>query len=196
MPPFDKDRYITEWLIERHGHRRRSLIGLGSGARCREWTHRYQTAYPAGRSGGRFHLGGGSLGEHQSEGGEDKAIPTTITRDASSGERLRWPPPSSSRTCGQACACSIVAAVPGRSRSGLAGAVAPGEVVGVDPLANRLDLARSAAAAQGIQNIRFEQGDMHSPPLRRRQPSTPRSCMPSWSTLLTRWPRWPRCAAC
>jgi hypothetical protein len=21
MPPFDKDRYTTEWLIERHGHR-------------------------------------------------------------------------------------------------------------------------------------------------------------------------------
>lgn len=57
------------------------------------------------------------------------------------------------------CGCG-----PGTITVGLAGAVAPGEVVGVDPRANRLDLARAAAAAQGIENIRFEQGDMYSLP--------------------------------
>jgi ubiquinone/menaquinone biosynthesis C-methylase UbiE len=53
---------------------------------------------------------------------------------------------------------------PGTITLGLAGAVAPGEVVGIDPLANRLDLARAAAASQGIENVRFEQGDMHALP--------------------------------
>lgn len=53
---------------------------------------------------------------------------------------------------------------PGTITVGLAVAVAPGEVVGVDPLANRLELARAAAAAQGVANVRFEQGDMHALP--------------------------------
>ena len=57
------------------------------------------------------------------------------------------------------CGCG-----PGTITLGLAGAVAPGEVVGIDPLANRLGLARAAAAAQGVENVRFEQGDMHALP--------------------------------
>jgi SAM-dependent methyltransferase len=57
------------------------------------------------------------------------------------------------------CGCG-----PGSITLGLAKAVAPGEVVGVDPLANRLAMARAAADAQGIENVRFEQGDIHTLP--------------------------------
>lgn len=57
------------------------------------------------------------------------------------------------------CGCG-----PGSITLGLANVVAPGEVVGVDPLANRLDMARAAAAAQGIENARFEEGAMHALP--------------------------------
>jgi ubiquinone/menaquinone biosynthesis C-methylase UbiE len=57
------------------------------------------------------------------------------------------------------CGCG-----PGTITTGLVGAVTPGEVVGIDPLTHRLDLARAAAAAQGIENVRFEQGDMHALP--------------------------------
>jgi ubiquinone/menaquinone biosynthesis C-methylase UbiE len=49
---------------------------------------------------------------------------------------------------------------PGTITVGLAQAVAPGEVVGIDPLANRLDLARSTADAEGVNNVRFEFGDL------------------------------------
>jgi ubiquinone/menaquinone biosynthesis C-methylase UbiE len=57
------------------------------------------------------------------------------------------------------CGCG-----PGTITLGLAGAVSPGEVVGIDPLANRLGLARAAAVTQGVANVRFEQGDMHALP--------------------------------
>lgn len=53
---------------------------------------------------------------------------------------------------------------PGTITVGLAHAVAPGEVVGIDPLANRLDLARSTAASQGVKNVRFELGDLYNLP--------------------------------
>jgi ubiquinone/menaquinone biosynthesis C-methylase UbiE len=57
------------------------------------------------------------------------------------------------------CGCG-----PGTITVGLAESVAPGEVVGVDPLASRLAMASANAAAPGIVNARFEQGDMHALP--------------------------------
>jgi ubiquinone/menaquinone biosynthesis C-methylase UbiE len=46
----------------------------------------------------------------------------------------------------------------------LAARVAPGEVVGLDLEAHVLDRARASAAAQGIGNVRFDQGDIYALP--------------------------------
>jgi ubiquinone/menaquinone biosynthesis C-methylase UbiE len=55
------------------------------------------------------------------------------------------------------CGCG-----PGSITLGLAEAVHPGEVVGIDPNPDRLELARAASAQRGISNVRFEQGDVHA----------------------------------
>src|SRR5215212_8050002 len=47
---------------------------------------------------------------------------------------------------------------------GLAAAVAPGEVVGVDIEAQRLVGARRLAAERGVANVRFEPGDIYDLP--------------------------------
>jgi ubiquinone/menaquinone biosynthesis C-methylase UbiE len=47
---------------------------------------------------------------------------------------------------------------PGSITLGLAAAVAPGEVVGVDPRPEPLEQARAAAARGGVANARFEVG--------------------------------------
>src|SRR4051794_37681901 len=50
---------------------------------------------------------------------------------------------------------------PGTITVGLAQAVRPGEVVGIDLDANRLAMARSAAVSQGIGNVSFQEGGIH-----------------------------------
>ena len=57
------------------------------------------------------------------------------------------------------CGCG-----PGSITIGLAEAVAPGEVVGVDPDARRVDAARPVAAERSVTNVRFEQAGAHSLP--------------------------------
>jgi len=49
---------------------------------------------------------------------------------------------------------------PGSITLGLADAVAPGEVVGLDASAEALERARRLAAERGCTNLRFEQGDL------------------------------------
>ncbi len=58
------------------------------------------------------------------------------------------------------CGCG-----PGTITVGLADAVAPGEVVGVDIGAQQIALARANAAQKGKPNIRFQVGDVSSLPL-------------------------------
>jgi SAM-dependent methyltransferase len=53
---------------------------------------------------------------------------------------------------------------PGTITLGLAEAVAPGEVVGVDIVEDRLHLARAAAEERALANVRFEPGDIHRLP--------------------------------
>ena len=55
---------------------------------------------------------------------------------------------------------------PGTITLGLAEAVAPGEVVGVDIVEDRLHLARAAAEERALANVRFEPGDIHHLPFR------------------------------
>jgi ubiquinone/menaquinone biosynthesis C-methylase UbiE len=49
---------------------------------------------------------------------------------------------------------------PGSITLDLAAKVAPGEVVGIDIAADVLEQARAAAAAAGVDNVRFETGDL------------------------------------
>ena len=53
---------------------------------------------------------------------------------------------------------------PGTITLGLARAVAPGQVIGIDHDAAELDAARKRAAERGISNVRFEMGDVRSLP--------------------------------
>lgn len=53
---------------------------------------------------------------------------------------------------------------PGSITVGLARAVAPGEVVGIDVVEEVLVEARQRAAADGVANVRFEQGDVYGLP--------------------------------
>ena len=53
---------------------------------------------------------------------------------------------------------------PGTITIGLAEAVAPGTVVGIDIDAQRIDEARRLAAERGIFNVRFDHGDIHELP--------------------------------
>jgi len=53
---------------------------------------------------------------------------------------------------------------PGTITLGLARAVAPGQVMGIDRDAAELEAARRLAAARGISNVRFEMGDALSLP--------------------------------
>jgi SAM-dependent methyltransferase len=53
---------------------------------------------------------------------------------------------------------------PGTITLGLAEAVAPGEVVGVDVREDRLALARAAATERQVPNARFERGDVYALP--------------------------------
>ncbi len=53
---------------------------------------------------------------------------------------------------------------PGAITVGLAGVVAPGEVVGVDFQATQVDQARALAAERGVVNARFEIGDAYQLP--------------------------------
>lgn len=53
---------------------------------------------------------------------------------------------------------------PGSITLGLAAAVAPGEVVGVDLQASQVDRARTVAGTEGITNVRFEVGDVYALP--------------------------------
>lgn len=57
------------------------------------------------------------------------------------------------------CGCG-----PGTITAGLAKLVAPGHVVGVDLHADRLAVARAAAAELGLANLRYETGDIHALP--------------------------------
>jgi ubiquinone/menaquinone biosynthesis C-methylase UbiE len=57
------------------------------------------------------------------------------------------------------CGCG-----PGSITLDLAEAIAPGEVIGVDHDESSLELARQAAAKRGIQNARFESGDIYNLP--------------------------------
>jgi SAM-dependent methyltransferase len=61
------------------------------------------------------------------------------------------------------CGCG-----PGSISADLAAIVAPGEVVGVDLDPAQLDLARHHAEVKGIENIRFEQGDVRHLPFEDR----------------------------
>jgi ubiquinone/menaquinone biosynthesis C-methylase UbiE len=47
---------------------------------------------------------------------------------------------------------------------GLANAVAPGQVVGLDRDAEQVDRARALAAERGVANVRFEVGDVYTLP--------------------------------
>ncbi len=53
---------------------------------------------------------------------------------------------------------------PGTVTTGLARLVAPGAVVGIDVSAEILDLARSHAAEQGVENVSFETADVYALP--------------------------------
>ena len=53
----------------------------------------------------------------------------------------------------------------GDHHTGLAAAVAPGRVIGVDPHTGRLETAQTAAAEQGLANLLYEPGDIHALPL-------------------------------
>ena len=57
------------------------------------------------------------------------------------------------------CGCG-----PGAITLGLAEAVAPGEVVGIDITPERMDEARALAAERGCTNVRFEVADVYSLP--------------------------------
>jgi ubiquinone/menaquinone biosynthesis C-methylase UbiE len=65
------------------------------------------------------------------------------------------------------CGCG-----PGSITLGLAVAVAPGEVVGIDIEPSQIDLARTRAEQQGCSNVRFDVG-MSCISLILRQPSMP-----------------------
>ena len=53
------------------------------------------------------------------------------------------------------CGCG-----PGSITTDLAALVAPGDVIGFDVDPAQLELARAHAEAAGVQNVRFEQGDV------------------------------------
>jgi ubiquinone/menaquinone biosynthesis C-methylase UbiE len=53
---------------------------------------------------------------------------------------------------------------PGSITIGLAGVVAPGEVVGVDIQPEMVERATAAAAEAGVENVRFEAGDCYKLP--------------------------------
>jgi ubiquinone/menaquinone biosynthesis C-methylase UbiE len=57
------------------------------------------------------------------------------------------------------CGCG-----PGSITVGLAAAVAPGQVVGIDMDATQCEAARARAAASGLTNVRFETGDIYQLP--------------------------------
>ena len=57
------------------------------------------------------------------------------------------------------CGCG-----PGSITLGLAAAVAPGQVVGIDHDLGHVDAARAAAVARGISNASFQQGDVYGLP--------------------------------
>ena len=57
------------------------------------------------------------------------------------------------------CGCG-----PGSITLGLAEALAPGEVVGVDRDASRVEIAEQAAAEQGVDNVRFQTADVQHLP--------------------------------
>jgi SAM-dependent methyltransferase len=58
------------------------------------------------------------------------------------------------------CGCG-----PGSITLGLAEAVAPGDVLGIDVGASQLERARAAAAARGLTNVRFEEASAYEVPL-------------------------------
>ena len=51
---------------------------------------------------------------------------------------------------------------PGTVTAGLARAVAPGEVVGIDVASGVLDHARAHAADEGVENVTFSEGDVYA----------------------------------
>jgi SAM-dependent methyltransferase len=53
---------------------------------------------------------------------------------------------------------------PGSITIGLAQAVAPGEVIGIDANSQPLEAARAAAESAGVTNVRFEQADLYRLP--------------------------------
>ena len=57
------------------------------------------------------------------------------------------------------CGCG-----PGTITAGLADAVSPGNVVGIDMDAGQIEFARSNATARGITNVRFETGSVYELP--------------------------------
>ena len=57
------------------------------------------------------------------------------------------------------CGCG-----PGSITLGLAEALAPGEVVGVDRDTSRVEIAEQAAAERGVANVRFQTADVHELP--------------------------------
>ena len=59
------------------------------------------------------------------------------------------------------CGCSTLVVGQGTITLGLAETVASGEVVGVDVVEDRLELARTAATERALGNVRFEPGDIH-----------------------------------
>jgi len=57
------------------------------------------------------------------------------------------------------CGCG-----PGSITLGLARAVAPGEVIGIDVAPRQIAVARAQAAAQGVGNVHFEEADVYALP--------------------------------
>ena len=57
------------------------------------------------------------------------------------------------------CGCG-----PGSITLGLAEAIAPGEVVGVDRDASRIEIAEQSASERGVANVRFQAADAHELP--------------------------------
>lgn len=55
------------------------------------------------------------------------------------------------------CGCG-----PGTVTTGLAEAIAPGQVTGIDKEVSQIEIARSHAAEKGISNLRFEVGDIYA----------------------------------
>src|SRR5580765_1807607 len=83
---------------------------------------------------------------------------------------------------------------PGSITLDLASAVAPGEVVGIEPGPDVLEVARAAAAERGDRTTRFEQADVMDLP-GPMAPSMSSTHTRSCSTSPIRWARCARCVA-